>query len=177
MGKRILTALFILLPITLLAQSKAQSVIQIRQIVNAVNSDSSVTKVLINAEYLAKLKKSATPYDGGEELTGYFKRDTLVKIVYSIGISTGLKTFEYYLQKDHVVFVYEQVDRYPYDEKQQQLNYNVLTNTFKGRYYLATGKVFKTIETGTIDGVKNGAIKLLKQDLPQYTAWLLKQHN
>lgn len=169
MGKRIITALLFLLPIALLAQSNFGRITHIRQVVTAINTGRTLKKVVLGEDDLSKLNDGGEEApDGGEEVTGYFKQDTLVKIVHVIGVSTGMRTFEYYLDNNKVLFIYQREDKYPYMEKMQKLNYNVLTTISETRYYLTEGKVIKVIRKGAATDDSDETITSMKADVPKY---------
>src|SRR5438128_12113920 len=76
------------------AQTKDQKIAAIRQEFRKINSDSTMKPFTLDdpEDFLGQ----AT--DGGAELTGSFKNDKLVKIVFIVGVSYGEKMHEYYFK-------------------------------------------------------------------------------
>src|SRR5476651_1069070 len=60
--------------------------------------------------------------DGGSEITGYFKGDTLYKIKSWIGFSFGVRQSEYYFKKGRLFFVYDEEKDFPWDNPKGVLN-------------------------------------------------------
>lgn len=89
------------------AQLKEDRITHIKQIFYAINNDHGLKRKIIHNDELAKIAPDTPAYDGGEEIAGYYKNDTLVKITYSIGMSLCNKTFEFYFENSKVLFVYE----------------------------------------------------------------------
>ena len=83
--------------------------------------------------------------DNGASLTGYFKGDTLVKIVESIGLSNKVLQNEYYLDEDKLFFVYATESNYEWNDSMQVFDYTKLKLHFSARYYFENGKLFDTI--------------------------------
>lgn len=83
--------------------------------------------------------------DGGATLTGYFKNDTLKKIVEWVGLSNRIVQNEYYLDKGDLVFVYSTEKQYAYNDSLQTLDYAVLVPSFQGRYYFKGSKLIDSL--------------------------------
>ena len=83
--------------------------------------------------------------DNGGSLVGYFKNDTLKKIVEWVGLSNKVIQNVYYLDKGKLVFVYSTESRYRYNDKTQSFDYSKLDSVFKGRYYFSDDKLIYTI--------------------------------
>lgn len=83
--------------------------------------------------------------DNGGSLTGYFKKDTLKKIIEWVGLSNNVIQNEYYLDKGKLVFVYSTESRYKFDDSTQSFDYSKLDIFFKGRYYFSRDKLMDTI--------------------------------
>src|SRR5580658_7262063 len=77
------------------AQSHKDTVISsIRTIFQRINSDKSLRVVQLDAEEFL----DEAP-DNGATLSGYFKGDTLYKMVLEVGISYAMRRWEYYFSK------------------------------------------------------------------------------
>ena len=82
--------------------------------------------------------------DNGQELKGYYQNGHLKKIVYSVGLSNCMKTFEYYFSDAGLIFVFEKEDDYPEKKDHSGLDFTKLVPAFEGRYYIAKGKVIQS---------------------------------
>jgi hypothetical protein len=83
--------------------------------------------------------------DNGGTLTGYFKGDSLKKIIEWVGLSNKVIQNEYYLDNDRLIFVYSTESRYRFNDSSQSFDFSKLDNVFKGRYYFNNGKLIDTI--------------------------------
>jgi hypothetical protein len=131
----------------------ADKIPAIRKTVEAINNDSGYQIRTRDNDYFAEVKNEIT--DNGQELKGYYKNGRLKKMVYSLGLSVCMKTYEYYFLDNELIFVFEKEDDYP--EKGDGLDYSRLLNAFEARYYLDKGKVFETKVKGAqrLDEGKN----------------------
>src|SRR5258706_8459542 len=75
------------------AQSKAVMIAAIRKDFQAINADKTLSKKTLSDEEFLENQP-----DGGGELTGYYKNDTIVKITEWIGLSYGNRTREFYFK-------------------------------------------------------------------------------
>ncbi len=78
--------------------------------------------------------------DNGADATGYYKKDTLVKFILSVGPSFGLKDYEYYFDQGHIVFIYEKDQHFP-PNADGGLNHDTIVTGFEGRFYFNKGKL------------------------------------
>ena len=83
--------------------------------------------------------------DNGGTLTGYYKGDSLKKIVEWVGLSNRVIQNEYYFDNNKLIFVYSTESRYKFNDSTQSFEYSKLYNFFKGRYYFDNNKLFETI--------------------------------
>jgi hypothetical protein len=83
--------------------------------------------------------------DNGGSLTGYFKEDSLKKIVEWVGLSNKVIQNEYYFDRDKLIFVYSTESKYRFNDSTQSLDYSKLDNIFEGRYYFDNDKLLDTI--------------------------------
>ncbi len=132
----------------------------VRKAVQAINADSGYQIRTRDNEYFSDEKNEET--DNGQELKGYYKNGHLVKMVYSLGLSVCMKTYEYYFLNNELIFVFEKEDDYP--PKGDGLDHSRLVNAFEARYYLDKGKVFETKLKGTqrLDEGKNFFLQKMK---------------
>jgi hypothetical protein len=125
------------------AQTKDQKIAAIRQEFRKINSDSSLKPFTLDdpEDFLGE----AT--DGGAELTGSFKKNELIKIVFTVGVSYGEKMREYYFKNGKLIFAYETEKDFPRDSLGIKLE--KLDLAFEGRYYFDGDKLIHKIEKGT----------------------------
>jgi len=83
--------------------------------------------------------------DNGAELTGYFKGDTLVKVVEQVGLSNRIIQNEYFLENNKLFFVYSSDSIYAFNDSTQAFDYSKLKFKSDGKYYFENEKLFDTI--------------------------------
>ncbi|HMC86223.1 MAG TPA: hypothetical protein VKI61_11885, partial [Chitinophagaceae bacterium] len=83
-------------------QTKEDLVKNIRQSFQKINNDTTLTIVKLQNEDIP-----GETTDGGEQLTGFFNGDSICKINDWIGLSFGVKQYEYYFTNGQLIFVYE----------------------------------------------------------------------
>ncbi len=139
------------------SQSKQDIIKGIRQEFQKINSDASLKIIKLDAEEFL----DDTP-DGGAELTGYKRKDSLVKIVEWIGLSYGNRTREFYFKHQKLFFVFEKFDSF-IDEKSGELDHSKTKKVFEGRYYYNNEKLIEEKLSGKkpIDDEKTTATELL----------------
>jgi len=81
--------------------------------------------------------------DNGGELTGYFKEDTLVKIIEWIGLSNRVLQTEYFFEYGKLFFVYSKESNYAFST--DSIDYSKLNTVFAGQYYYQNEKLFNTM--------------------------------
>src|SRR5258706_4258188 len=148
------------------AQTKAELINTIRKDFQAINTDTSLkTKTLEDDEFLENTT------DGGAELTGYYKRDSIVKIFEWIGLSYGNRTREFYFRKGWLFFVYEKFQSFVINDTTGEMDHSNVKTTFEGRYYFNNDKLIEQKTSGkrTFEDESAGLIKELlakaKKDL------------
>lgn len=125
------------------AQDKTKLIEQIEKEFKAINSDTTLKKVVLNnEEFLDQMT------DGGGQLTGLYKAGQIKKIVRWIGLSNGNEIFEFYFENNKLIFVHEQFNSFLYDEKKQAFLFDTTEKTFDGRYYFVDNKLIDYITTG-----------------------------
>ena len=135
--------LILLLSSVVHAQKNAEIIHNIRKEFRAINNIKNFeTLELENEEFLANAA------DGGAKLTGYYKNNSLRKMVVSVGLSNGMETLEFYFLKGKLIFVYEKFEGFVFNEKKSEFDYTKTETTFEGRYYFDKGKLVDYITTG-----------------------------
>ena len=147
---------------SLYSQSKEQKIKTIRQEFQKINQDRSLKSITLDdpEEFLGH----AT--DGGGELTGYFKKDSIRKIVLTVGLSYGEIKDEYFFKNDQLVFVYETEKDFAHDSSGTLLD--KLNVVFEGRYYFDNNKLLDKIEKGKRLFEKENMPSVLLEDAKDY---------
>lgn len=86
--------------------------------------------------------------DGGGQLIGYFKDGNISKIEEHLGLSHGVKTYQYYFVDDELILVEEKDEGFSDPLNTGTLDYTKLELVFKGQYYFKKGKLFNTETIG-----------------------------
>ncbi len=164
----ILVAL-LLVCVSLTAQPVSEKIKAIRQQFQKINRDSSLKIVSIDEseEFLGH----AT--DGGGELKGYFKTDSVWKIVSIVGLSYGEITNEFYFKNNRLIFVYEIEKDFPSNDSLAAIDHEKLDMAFEGRYYFDNGSIIAKNEKGKKRFSDRGVTaKSLLADANSYAALL-----
>lgn len=140
---------FLTLTILLFGQT-SDRIAGVRQKIEAINTEKSYQIKKLENDYFVNIKNEST--DGGRELSGYYKNGKLKKIVYSVGLSYGMKTSEYFFSDDELIFVFEKQDQFA-DIKDQSnqvtgLDYTKIESIYTGRFYFENSKLFSIKQTG-----------------------------
>ncbi|PSL26422.1 hypothetical protein [Chitinophaga ginsengisoli] len=130
---------------------KSNTLLEIRNLYQQINSYKNYKTITIDdaEEFLGH----AT--DNGGSLTGYYKGDTLKKVVEWVGLSNRVIQSEYYFEQNKLFFVYSTESRYRFNDSTQSFDYSKLDKTFNGRYYFSNGKLIDAI----ISGVRHESTK------------------
>lgn len=83
--------------------------------------------------------------DNGGSLKGYYKEDSLKKIVEWVGLSNRVVQNEYYFDKGKLVFVYSTDSRYQFNKNTGEFDYSKFDEIFEGRYYFNNDKLIDAI--------------------------------
>ena len=83
--------------------------------------------------------------DNGGRLDGYYKDDTLKKIVVGVGLSNRIVQDEFYFDKGKLVFVYSIDKTYKFNDKTGEIDYSKFDKTTTARYYFNNDKLIETI--------------------------------
>src|ERR1700761_3449423 len=116
--------------------------------------------------------------DGGGSLTGYFKNDTINKIKVWIGLSYGIKQYEYYFKNGQLFFVYEKDENFSHNDNNGSFDYTKLNFAFEGRYYINNGQMIDVKTKGQKPFEKKSNNQFIKEfiaDSKLYTR-LLQSH-
>lgn len=117
------------------SQDKPDLIKGIRNQYKRINSYSLNMLTLEGKEFMDNIP------DGGAELTGYFKDDSLLKISEWIGLSYGNQIREYYFSNNKLFFVFEKFDSFIQTES--GVDITKTKNCFQGHYYFANKKLIK----------------------------------
>jgi hypothetical protein len=133
----------LLFPLFVFTQSKSDIISNIRKEFKNINGTNDFEVIILeNEDFL----DNAT--DGGGKLTGYYKNNSLKKVVVSVGLSHGIETLEFYFQNSSLIFVYEKFEGFVFDEKKSSFDYTKTIKSFEGRYYFNKKKLVDYITTG-----------------------------
>jgi len=122
-------------------EDKSYALFKIKKVYQEINSYKNYKTVTIdNAEEFL-----GHGTDNGGSLTGYYKGDSLKKIIEWVGLSNKVIQNEYYFDNNKLVFVYSTESRYRFNDSTQNFDYSKLDNVFKGRYYFDNDKLIDTI--------------------------------
>jgi hypothetical protein len=128
----------------LFGQSKAELIKAIRKDFQVINHDSSLKKKTLENEEFLKNRP-----DGGGELTGYYKNESIVKMIEWIGLSYGNRTREFYFRKGQLFFVYEKFESFARNDTTAETDFSKSPMmTFEGRYYFSNNKLIEQKTSG-----------------------------
>jgi hypothetical protein len=135
--------IFLIINSTLYGQDISDKYPDVIQRVEFINKDTSLTKVILeNEEFLTQVT------DGGGELIGYFKKGQIQKITRKIGLSYGIETYDYYFTNGQLIFIYELLNGFIYNESISKFDYTKTEVNFTGRYYFKVNKLIDSETTG-----------------------------
>ena len=146
-------------------QNKQEIIKNIRQEFQKINLDKNLIATKVDAE---EFMENAT--DGGGELTGFKRNDSIVKIIEQIGISYGNRTREFYFKDRRLFFVYEVFDSFLENKEGDGLDYTKTKKAYEVRYYFNNGKLVEAKFTGKKpmqEDDSNPALELL-EDAKEY---------
>ncbi len=126
-------------------QDKSYTLAHIKNLYRQINGNKNYkTKIIEDAKEF--LRHST---DNGGSLTGYYKGDSLKKVIEWVGLSNKVIQNEYYFDNDKLIFVFSTESRYRFNDTTQGFDYTKLDNIFKGRYYFDNGKLIDTLFNDT----------------------------
>lgn len=161
---------------TLLFGQTAEKIAAVRKKVEIINTENHYQIKKLDNHYFVNIKNEAT--DGGQELSGYYKSGKLKKIVYSVGLSYGMKTYEYFFSDDELIFVFEKHYKFT-DIKDQRNQVNGLNNTklesvYTARFYFEKSELFSIKQIGK-EIYTNVSKKRKEEELLAYSNSFRKQ--
>ena len=142
--KNIFLSVFLLFALTTtfgqVKQDKSIIILNIKKSYEQINSYKNYKTVTIDEaeEFLEH-----NP-DNGASLKGYYKSDSLKKIIEWLGLSNKVIQNEYYFDKGKLIFVYTKESKYKFIDSTQSFDYSKLQPVFQGRYYFSNEKLFET---------------------------------
>lgn len=77
--------------------------------------------------------------DGGAELIGYFRNHQIQKIELSIGLSHGIREFQFFYENSELIYVKEVLRQYIWDDSKGVFDYSKTERTFRGDYIFKEG--------------------------------------
>ena len=126
-----------------LPQATKDSLIKnIRAVFQRINSDTAFRIESLDVDELEEAIGGSP--DNGADARGYFKKDTLYKLYFGVGLSFGPKEYEYYYDRGEIVFIYEK-DQHYLPTKDGGLDHEKLVPGFEGRFYFNKGKLIAKI--------------------------------
>lgn len=158
--------LTIMFTLPLSAQAKSGLIATIKKDFRAINTDKTLTKkTLSNEEFMENIT------DGGGELTGFYKKENLVKIIEWVGLSYGNRTREFYFKDNRLFFVYEKFQSFVINDSTGEMDHAKVKTTFEGRYYFSNTKVIEQKITGkrTFEDESAGTAKELLESATENT--------
>src|ERR1700752_4941469 len=109
---KIILLFLLIFSLAIYGQAHEDIIKNIRKDFKAINTDTTLKKIsLENEEFLENVP------DGGGELTGFFKADSIVKITEWIGLSYGNRIREYYYKHDKLFFIFEKFESFVQTKK------------------------------------------------------------
>lgn len=139
----ILTTILLLVFTATQAQTNPLFKKQINQNVKTINSLKTLEQRSVE-----ELHSSVNDTARDLRLTGFFKKDKLLKIVSKEKTSSGIQVMEYYLNNDKLIFVLEQFKTFVFDKKTDSFNKDSTETNFEGKYYFNNNKLIDQITTG-----------------------------
>lgn len=121
-------------------QNKAELINLIRKNFKEITEYKNYKVVTIDD--VSKFKGHYT--DNGGSLAGYYKNDSLKKIIEWIGLSVDIIQNEYYFNNDKLIFVYSTAKRHHLNDD-FSIDETKLDNVSEGRYYFDNNKLIDTI--------------------------------
>jgi len=120
---------------------KTSTIPQIRQAFQKINEYKNYKIVTVDdaEEFLGH------GTDNGGSLKGYYKGDSLKKIVESVGLSNRVVQNEYYFNNGKLVFVYSTDSRCKANDKTGEIDCSKFDKVNKGRYYFNGDKLIDAI--------------------------------
>lgn len=136
--KNILTITLLFFIQSAISQTLEQNIQEIRTQFKWINSQKDFTKIVLENEEF----EDQIPSEGCG-LEGYYKNETLYKIVESDIVSMGAYTNEYYLKNNKLIFVFRKEVSFDPNKNYKE------TTTYEERVYYKNDKVIRHLEKMT----------------------------
>lgn len=115
----------------------------IQKLVLKINKDTSLKSLhLTTFEFLEQA------LDGSGYLTGYFKNDSIVRIIEWISYSFGTRKTDFYFNKDDLIFIAVQEAYDKYVDSLKEIKLGITKEAFTGRYYYKSKSLIKSETSG-----------------------------
>ena len=156
------------------SQVKSDLIKTIRKDFQTINADTTLKKVELDEEEFLE----NTP-DGGAELVGFYKENSLVKIYQWIGLSYGNSTREFYFNHDKLFFLYEKFQSFVVNNKTNEIDHGKVRTTFEGRYYFNDKKLIDQKLSGqrTFEDKNHDMVKELLSEAKDYFEIVNRKRN
>ena len=118
---------------------------RIWKIVKDSDAEPNYEKKILDNRFLSKGEPA---YDGGQELTGYFKDERIQKIYYEVGLSYGMVTYLFYFDEGKLVYAYKEKDVFPPTQDGDGLDYEKLDFNYGAGYFYQNEKLLQTKSQG-----------------------------
>jgi hypothetical protein len=123
-----LVGLFVCYAASTTGQSIPGDIAHIKEVYLNINSHGHLKKVTMDDEEF--LDQST---DGGAALTGYFAKDSLLKITSWIGLSYGIQQIDFYFENSNLLFCL--VTELHFKHTASDLDYSKTEKALENRYY------------------------------------------
>ncbi len=122
-------------------EGKSSTLLKIKELYQQINNYKNYRTITIDdaEEFLGH------GTDNGGQLTGYYRGDSLKKVIEWVGLSNRVVQNEYYFDKDKLFFVYSTESRYRFNNSTQSFDYTKLDYAFSRRYYFSNDKLIDVI--------------------------------
>ena len=121
-------------------QNGEDATLHIQQYCQGINNDPRLKVVTLNNEDFMKMGEVT---DGYNQLIGYFRNDSLVKMVEYGGYSNGNCVTEYYLENGGLAYVTDVFKPFVPRETGNAPDFPRTQGTYEARHYLYKGKIIK----------------------------------
>jgi hypothetical protein len=122
-------------------RDRSSTISQIKQVFRQINGYKNYKIVTIadSEEFLGHVT------DNGGSLSGYYKVDSLMKMVEWVGLSNRVVQNEYYFDKGKLVFVYSTNSRCKSNDKTGEIDCSTFVRVSTARYYFSKDKLIEAI--------------------------------
>ncbi len=127
---------------------KGGNIVEVKQpeimekVANIDQNNSYDSLVLENDEFMEQAS------DGGGSLTGFFKDGHIHKMTMWIGISMGIRIYNYYFEDEKLIYIDETFESFDWTDTTNKQDYPKTEITFHGCYYFSNNKLIDYETTG-----------------------------